>query len=427
MADAPHAPDWLRLDNAAKIYPSAYSEHAPEVFRLGVDLSGPVKLAPLQRALDRTIKRCPYYQVHLKRGLFWYYLQRHQRPPEIELLQSAPVSRIHMRSSDEQLFRVFVRDRFVRIDFSHVLTDGSGAFRFLSTMIAEYLRQQGIAVPSGGLVLNPDDPPEEVEFTDAYLEMYDPSTPQPPSLGPAFHIPGPVLPGYHRTITGRVPVDGAVGKAREFGCSLTELLAGVYIHSVLQISHTTNRRPRNRPMIRLEVPVDMRRIHPSATMRNFSLFVLPEIDVRLGDYTLADVIRTVHHTMRLQLDPRELRRTIARNVGGENKVIVRIIPLIFKDWFLSSLHHRFGGNISSGVISNLGNVVFPKEMSAHVTGIAFVLGPNPTLRKAISVVSYGGTLSITIGSVIESRELERLYFTTLLGLGLPVQIVELES
>ena len=427
MADASHVPDWLRLDNAAKIYPPAYSDRAPEVFRIGVTLAEPVKLAPLQRALDRTIKRCPYYQVNLKRGLFWYYLQRHQRPPEIELLGSAPVSRIRMRVKDTQLFRVFVRDQFVQIDFSHVLTDGSGAFRFLSTLIAEYLRQQGIAIPSGGFVLNPDDPPEEGEFADAYPELYEPDTPKPPHLGPAYHIPGPVLPGYHRVLTGRVPVDQAVEKAREFKCSLTELLAGVYIHALLQISLTTRRIPRNRRVIRLEVPVDMRRIHPTTTMRNFSLFVSPEISLRLGDYTLPDIIRTVHHTMRLQLDPRELRRTIARNVGGENKVIVRVIPLILKDWFLSAMHHRFGGNISSGVISNLGSVVFPEEMSAHITDIAFVLGPNPTLRKAISVVGYGGKLNITIGSVIESRELERLYFTTLSSLGLPVQIVEQES
>ena len=83
--------------------------------------------------------------------------------------------------------------------------------------------------------------------------------------------------------------------------------------------------------------------------------------------------------------------------------------------------------ISSGVISNLGNVAFPPEMSAHITDIAFVLGPNPTLRKAVSVLSYGGKLNITIGSVIESRELERLYFSTLSSLGLQVQIAELKS
>lgn len=427
MAEAVQSSDWFRLDNAAKIYPPAYSDLAPEVFRVGLTLTAPVRLEPMRRALERTIRRCPYYQVHLHRGLFWYYLQRHQSPPRIELLQDLPVSRIRMRSRDEPLFRVFVRDRRVRIDFSHVLTDGHGALRFLSTMIAEYLRQLGVPVPSGGLILNPDDTPLPDESRDAYQDLYDRGTPKPSALNPAYHIPGRPVPGYHRILTGTVSAEQAVGAAREFSVSLTELLSGVYLHSLLQIRQTSETPAHSRPIVRLEVPVDMRRIHPSETMRNFSLFVMPGVDTRLGNYTLAEIIRTVHHTMRLQLDPKALRQQIARNVGGENLMVVRVIPLLIKDVYLSSLHHRLGGNLFSGVISNLGSVVFPQPMAEHVADLTFVLGPNPTLRKAISVVTYGGRLNITIGSVIESRELERLFFTTLTSLGLSVRVSEQES
>lgn len=427
MSDSIPEPDWLRLDNAAKIYPPAYSDHAPEVFRVGVTLAKPVRINALQRALERTIARCPYYQVHLRRGLFWYYLQRHRARPTVELLQSAPVSRIRMRSQTEQLFRVFARDRRVHIDFSHVLTDGSGAFTFLATLIAEYLRQCGISVPAGGMILDPDERPDPAEFRDAYPDLYEPGTPKPEPLSLAYHIPERMAPGYHRTITGRVPVGQAVNAAREHKASVTEFLAGVCIHAIYRIWQEAAHKPRSRQAIRLEVPADMRRLHPSRTMRNFSLFVSPEIDLRLGDYTLKQIIDIVHHMMRLQLDPRVIRRQIARNVGGENLAIVRIIPLILKDWYLSSLHHRLGGNISSGVISNLGSVAFPEEMQRHVSDVTFVLGPNPTLRKAISVVGYGEHLNITIGSVTKSRMLERLFFTTLTGLGLQVRLTEQEK
>jgi hypothetical protein len=427
MSDSHHNSDWFRLDNAAKIYPPAYTDLAPEVFRVGVTLTEPVRLDAMQRALERTINRCPYYQVHLKRGLFWYYLQRHQRPPRIELLGADPVSRIRMRATAEQLFRVFVRDRLVRIDFSHVLTDGFGAFRFLSTMVAEYLRQRGINVPSGGLVLDPDDPPDPDESEDAYPKFDEPGTPKPLPFGPAYHLPGNAVRGYHRILTARVPVPLAVAKAREFKVSLTELLAGIYIHSILQIWRAASRKPRKRRVIRVEVPADMRRIFPSQTMRNFSLFVLPGIDLRLGDYSLPEIIATVHHMMRLQLDPREIRRQIARNVGGERMFIVRVIPLLLKDLYLSSLHNRLGGNLASGVISNLGNIEFPDEMSAHISDVTFILGPNPTLRKAMSIASYRDELNIAFGSVIESRELERLFFSTLANLGLPVRLSEQTS
>lgn len=420
-------PDWLALDNAAKIYPPNYSDHAPEVFRVGVTLTELVRFEPLERALARTIYRFPYYQVHLRRGLFWYYLQKHETPPFLEPLGREPVSRIRMRSQTAQLFRVFVRGRDIRIDFSHVLTDGSGAFRFLSTLVAEYLRQRGVSVPSEGPVMDPDEPPHATEFVDAYPGLYVPGTPKPDPIPPAYHIPGQVLSGYHRTLAGSMPMKSVLRIARGFKVSITELLASVYINAVFTIWKTASPRPRNRRFIRLQVPADMRRIHPSNTMRNFSLFVSPGIDLRLGDIDFESIVRTVHHTMALELDVRMIRRQIARNVGGEHLTIVRIIPLFLKDWYLSSLHHRLGGNIYSGVISNFGRAEFPAAMQNHVSDVSFVLGPNPPLKKAISVVSFMETLNIVIGSVIESRELERLFFTQLADLGVPVRIAEQES
>jgi hypothetical protein len=424
MATSIQSPDWYKLDNAAKIYPPAYSDQAPIAFRVGLTLKDPVRYDALNTALLRTIKRVPYYQVHLRRGLFWYYLQRHETPPSIEVLGRAPVSRIRMRSSTEQLFRVLVRDRRIRIDFSHVLTDGVGGFKFLATLTAEYLRQLGVHVPPGELVLDPEDHPDAAEFTDAYPELLVPGTPGPDPLRPAYHLPWPAIPGYHRTLTGKLSVDALSRVAREAGASITEYLVSVYIHAMFQIWRTSQHKPRSRRVIRVEVPVDLRRLHPSATMRNFSLFVLPEIDLRLGHISFPDIVRTVHHSMRLQLDMRSLRRQIARNVGGENLALVRIIPLILKDWYLPSLHRKFGTDIYSGVVSNLGLVKLPDEMIEHVVDASFVLGPNPKLRQAVSIIGYNGSVNVTIGSVVESRELERLYFSHIAAQGVAVRVSE---
>jgi hypothetical protein len=99
---------------------------------------------------------------------------------------------------------------------------------------------------------------------------------------------------------------------------------------------------------------------------------------------------------------------------------------LLKDWYLSLLHRRLGAQISSGVISNIGNVVLPDELAEHVTDLSFILGPNLSLGKTVSVVGYKGILSLTIGSMIESRELEQIYFATLAEAGLPVSVSELQ-
>jgi hypothetical protein len=49
------------------------------------------------------------------------------------------------------------------------------------------------------------------------------------------------------------------------------------------------------------------------------------------------------------------------------------------------------------------------------------------MKNNCVVFSFGDDLFIAFGSVIESRELERLFFTHLVGAGIPVTLVERSS
>jgi hypothetical protein len=104
-------PDWLPLDNAAKIYPAASSKLSPALFRLSARLRAPVRLSALQRAADALVRRCPYFQVYLRRGLFWYYLQRHRETPRVQLLDSLPMEAMPARGRAEHLLRIRGRIR----------------------------------------------------------------------------------------------------------------------------------------------------------------------------------------------------------------------------------------------------------------------------------------------------------------------------
>ena len=418
--------EWLRLDNAAKIFPASYSDCSPEVFRVELVLRAPVRVAALQRALERIARRTPYYQVHLRRGLFWYYLERHDDAPAVHLLPETPVSPIALERPGEPLYRVQARGNRVAIDFSHILTDGFGALRTLVSLGAEYLRQCGEDVPQSAYLLDPDAEPAPEEFEDAYAAAYRKEFPHPQSLSPAYHLPGIRAWRRYRTIRGSMPLDAVKGIARNYGVRLTEYLTAVYIDALAQIHAQQSRtafKPR-RKVLRVEVPVNMRRVHPSATMRNFSLFVMPEVDLRLGHYSFEETLRTVYHAMRTQLEEKQLLRQIARNVAGERKAIVRVIPLFLKDLYLSFLHKHLGDNLYSGVISNLGPVEMPSEMREHVQTVGFVLGPNPELKKNLAVASFANELILTFGSVIEPRDLERLVFRTLVTHGVPVTVSE---
>ena len=68
-------PFWMRLDNAAKIYPAVQNEELTAVFRLSCVFKDRIRARPLLQAIHRIEDRFPYYKVKPKKGFFWYYLE----------------------------------------------------------------------------------------------------------------------------------------------------------------------------------------------------------------------------------------------------------------------------------------------------------------------------------------------------------------
>ena len=333
--------DWLKLDNAAKVYPSTSTEKSPAAFRLQVSMKKPVNLFFLQKALKITIKRCPYYQVYLKRGFFWYYLQKHQAVPKIELLAPIPNFKIVSGRKAFHLLLVSIKKNIIAIDFSHIIADGSGAMRFFLTLIYEYLKLQGIKIERNENILNTAEPPEISEFEDAHRKYFQDGMPGPGNLSAAYHLNGrPLKNQKYSVITGILDLKKILDLAHLKNVTVTEYFTALYMYSLEQIRQTEIREKKKseRSIIRLEVPVNLRQFYQSATMRNFSLYVSPEIDLKLGDFSFEDILKIVHHSMQMQINGKELSRQISRNVGAELNPIIRSMPLFIKDQYLSFVY-----------------------------------------------------------------------------------------
>ena len=134
-----HKLRWMRLDNAAKIYPAARRPNWSNVFRLSATLTEPVDTAVLQSALDVTVRRFPSIATRLRRGVFWYYLQQLKHAPTIREEHSYPLSGMSHEETRQCAFRVIVYENRIAIELFHSLTDGNGALIFLKTLVAEYL------------------------------------------------------------------------------------------------------------------------------------------------------------------------------------------------------------------------------------------------------------------------------------------------
>jgi hypothetical protein len=157
-------------------------------------------------------------------------------------------------------------------------------------------------------------------------------------------------------------------------------------------------------------------------MRNFSLFLIPGIDPRLGRYGFGEIINFVHHYVKLNVNERSVQPDMARNVKGERNILIRALPLFLKNVLLSEVYKVIGGKGASTGLSNLGIVKMPDRISSYIDRFDFLPPPEPTSKCNCGVVSFGDKVSISFGRTIMETDIEKNFFTRLVGMGIPVKI-----
>ncbi|MBO7404321.1 MAG: hypothetical protein J6V24_05105, partial [Clostridia bacterium] len=131
---------WKKLDNAAKIFPSIAHAEDPEIFRLSCDLSEEIDPDALTRALDTSLEEFPAFTDTIRRGVFWYYLERTGIRPVVEEEHMHPLSPLYTDDGGP-LFRVTYYRRRISLELFHALTDGTGALVFFKNLVENYLAE----------------------------------------------------------------------------------------------------------------------------------------------------------------------------------------------------------------------------------------------------------------------------------------------
>ena len=413
---------WMRLDNAAKIYPAARRRTWTNFFRLSATLSEPVDTDVLRAALDVTVRRFPSMAVRLRRGAFWYYLEQIPKAPEIQREKSCPLRHVPFESVRRCAFRVLVYENRIAVEFFHAVTDGTGGLVFLKTLLAEYLSEKyGLSIPAECGVLARLDEPDEEELEDSFLP-YAGEVKASRREATAWHLSGtPEEDGYVNLVTMhlRVPELKACAKAHQV--SVTELLCAAMLMALenLQAEKVPSRR-RRKPL-KVLVPVNLRRLFPSRTLRNFASYVTPEIDPRKGWYDFDELCALVHHTMALGSDAKQMQAKIATNVASERSPILRVMPLFVKNIAMKAVFDAVGECKSCLCLSNLGVVQLPDAMHPYIRRFDFVIGPQANAPHNCGVITWGETAYVSCVRSIKEPELERHLYEAFKALGLHVK------
>ena len=388
---------WMSLDNAAKIFPAARRRHWSNVFRLSATLSEPIDRELMQTALDVTVRRFPSIAVRVKTGMFWYYLEQIPKTPDILDEKPYPLSRMPFDDIRKCAFRVLIYNNRVAVEFFHALTDGNGGLIFLKTLVSEYIYQKyNIKVPTGDGVLDRLEEPHSEELEDSFLK-YAGKFPASRSDTNAFRIMGKrEVDGFKTNTTFVIDVDEILTEAKLRGLTVTAYLTAAFITALSEIQENKVLRVSKRKPIKVLIPVNLRKIFPSKTLRNFVLFANVGIDPKLGDFSFDEICEIVKNQMKLQITDKNMAAAIATNVNDEKNILLKIVPLFLKNIVMKLVFNAVGERKSSFSFSNLGVVNMPDEFSRYVDRLDFVIGNQAAAPYNVASITYKGKVYLNV-------------------------------
>lgn len=399
------------IDNASILYLSLIRKDHTNTYRFTMTLTEDVCPDTLQMAVDRIYRRFPTVIAGFCPGFFHYVQVPAQTPPQI---QADPGCLITMSKKEIRkcAYRVYYQENTISIEAFHALTDGFGAIASFSTLVAEYLRlKYGIHIPVSETLVDIDQSPMLSELSDSYLDYED---------GTPLHLPSRYayqLPGGNanresvRTDSYSVPTTILLNTAHRCGVSITTLLSTIMAKSVMEVQQkyqTTPARP-----VRIMVPVDLRRMFPSKTLRNFILYVLPTMEPQDHHMPLVELLRNFSRQMHTQVEQKRMASIMAYNVKTQRSWYFQLVPLFIKCALMRLAYRYFGESNSSVTVTNLGNVKLPEEMQHYVKHIDVTLTPRVRSPYNCAVISYNGILSINVSRFPQKSELERVFFRNL--------------
>lgn len=386
--------DWYKLDNVAKIFPAATTKRNSSTFRLSIFLKEPLCPLILQRSLDRVLPRFPMYKVRLKKGLFWYYLEENDEKLFIKKETDAPCSNIDAYENNGYLLRVLYYENKLSVEFFHSIADGSGAIEFIKLLSFEYLGI--IKNNSDGKTLLITDIPSPLETEDSYETYFRFTKNKPIKERKAYKIKGTKFNNFGNNIVKlQIKIEDFKSICNKYGVTITEFIVGLFIYSIHQekIKTTTDNNP-----INIVVPVNLRKIFPSQTLRNFFSIITIGITSN-NSLHLETILKEVSNQFKSKLKKEKLLNEISSHYRTEKLLYIKFIPLFLKNIILY-LYFIKGTKLQTASVSNMGVIDFPEEMQKFIDHIEIILYSSRKNPVNCGICSFNNNLTITFSRTI---------------------------
>ena len=317
----------------------------------------------LQQALLKTLQSRDHFQVRIRRGFFWHYVESTDVLPVVEEESDRPCPELYGKNYRGILhYKVTYYGARINLDMFHALADGTGALDFFTVIVYNYMLLKypgdlkGVILDGGS-----DSASRSTDGFRHYYEHSDTFSVTGDSLAKAYHVHGMKLP-YEQLqfFELHMNLKEVIASAKKMGVSLTSYLGAKLMMAIYQDMPAGMRKL----PITISMPVNLRNYFPSETSRNFFNSVTVS-HIFAGDETLESLALEYDAKLKERLKKENLAEQMFRYERIEHILFTRLVPLAIKQPVVKYFSRKSAKTVSA-VISNMGQIKLPPEMCEKV-------------------------------------------------------------
>ncbi|QJF25051.1 hypothetical protein [Mammaliicoccus vitulinus] len=394
----------MKLDNTAIIHMASKNKDWLNMFRISVHFKEEIDSVILQKALNKIYKRFPTIAARITNDLFWYYQQPIKKAPKIKK-DTALLKPMSNQALYNCAFRILYSEKSIHVELFHSLTDGRGGMIFVKSLTYEYLKlKHHISISSTTDILLAEDDISDGEVVDSYRKD---KVIQNKKINKAYNkvyqLQGKKM---DQLIIEKFILDikDIKSLAKKMEVSLTVLICSIIMKALLDLQEQEISKRHQRP-ISIFLPIDLRNMFNSHTLRNFVLYIKPQIHPTLQGETLTDIIDSVKKQFEEGLSKERMQDTMNKNVSLQNNVLVKYMPLFLKKLFMKKAF-KFSEKSTCLTVSNIGLIQLDQKMDKYIESFDCILNTRSDSPYNCGIISYHDKIHINFIRNIDSSKLE---------------------
>ena len=243
------------------------------------------------------------------------------------------------------------------------------------------------------------------------------------SGGEAFQINGYSYDGTRLgVISAIMPFDSLRSAAKEHEATLSEYVCALLIYSIY---NTNYRRTSRKLPIAISMPVNLRGMFDSITLKNF--FGHMKVSVTpTKDLTFEDILSETKEQFKKSLVKSNFEKQISDHVNIERIPGIKFVPLFIKNIIMRCTYAR-SLKKHTMTFSNLGKLTLPEAIAEKVERFEVMIGGSATHPKKLSLCTYENNLALTFTSTVDDNSLERFFISFLTERGIDVTVSSNET